>query len=170
QSSINLPELKIKRAFPYKKQLIFQKKSYLYIRKRRQNVWKTTAFFLKLTYTNMGKSKRFCPTAKPHSHQTLKKILRLTAMSWPREGLVTFVLAKVTKTVPAEMLLYRQRPLPTIRKNSECRNLFAGLPCRTKTSHAKISYALGHFTGRLFFRILAETVLLTRKNDIINST
>jgi hypothetical protein len=55
QSSINLPELKIKRAFPYKKQLIFQKKSYLYIRKRRQNVWKTTAFFLKINLHKYGK-------------------------------------------------------------------------------------------------------------------
>jgi hypothetical protein len=35
-----------------------------------------------------------------------------------RGGLVTFVLAKVTKTVSAEMLLYRRWPLRTSRKNS----------------------------------------------------
>jgi hypothetical protein len=44
-------------------------------------------------------------------------------------------------------------------------NLFAGLPYRFNSLHAKISYALSHFTGQLFFRILPEAVLLTKKEN-----
>jgi hypothetical protein len=70
-------------------------------------------------------------------------------------------LAKVTKTVSAEMLLCRTGPLRTIRKNSEGCNIFAWRTCRFINMHAKICYALSHFTGRLFFRIFSEAVLLT---------
>jgi hypothetical protein len=42
-------------------------------------------------------------------------------------------------------------------------NLFAGLPYRFKTLYAKSSYAPGHRTGLLFFRIFPEALLLTRK-------
>jgi len=49
----------------------------------------------------------------------------------------------------------------TIRKNSGGWNLFAGLPYRFSTRHAKSSYALTHFTGLLFSRIFPEAFLLT---------
>jgi hypothetical protein len=74
------------------------------------------------------------------------------------------LIQKVTKKIKSsEMLLCRQGPLPTIRKNSEGWNLFAGLSYRFNTLHAKISYALGHLTGLLFFLLFPEAVLLTRK-------
>ncbi|HEY2582599.1 MAG TPA: hypothetical protein VGI43_12375 [Mucilaginibacter sp.] len=78
-----------------------------------------------------------------------------------RGGLVTFVLAKVTKTVSAEMLLCCQGPSRTSRKNSEGCNLFAVLSRRFNTLHAKSCYALAHFIGLLFFLLFPEAVLLT---------
>jgi len=61
----------------------------------------------------------------------------------------------------AEMLLCRTGLLRTIRKNSRGWNLFAGLTYHFKTLHAKSSYAPGHVTGLLFFRIFPEALLLT---------
>ncbi|HEY4325374.1 MAG TPA: hypothetical protein VGN20_15365 [Mucilaginibacter sp.] len=46
-------------------------------------------------------------------------------------------------------------------------NLFAGLPYRFNTLHAKISYALSHFTGLLFFLLFPEAVLLTKNLILI---
>jgi len=61
------------------------------------------------------------------------------------------------------MLLCAQGLCRTILKNSRGWNLFAGLPYRFNTFHAKSSNALTHFTGLLFFRIFPEAFLLTRK-------
>jgi len=58
---------------PTKKRLFSKKLLSLY-KKRRSNVWKTNRLFKKLKQTNMGKSKWFCPTAKPPSYTILKKI------------------------------------------------------------------------------------------------
>ncbi|HEY4324984.1 MAG TPA: hypothetical protein VGN20_13395 [Mucilaginibacter sp.] len=64
------------------------------------------------------------------------------------------------------MLLCRRGPLPASRKNSRGWNLFAGLPYRFNTLHAKISYALGHSTSPLFFQLFPEAVLMTRKRKL----
>jgi len=61
------------------------------------------------------------------------------------------------------MLLCRTGPLPhNPEKQPLGWNLFADLPCRFSTLHAKSSYAPTHHTGLLFFRIFAEAFLLTK--------
>ena len=63
----------------------FSKKAYFY-KTKGGLAWKTNRLFNKnKNYTNMGKSKRFCPKAKPRPNMFSKslqqKFLKLTAMA-----------------------------------------------------------------------------------------
>jgi len=89
--------------------------------------------------------------------------------SWPR-GPGHFGLGKKPKPcqqkcffVAHGLCSLRRSSLNKSGKTTGC-DLFAGLLRRFITLHAKSRYALCQFTGRLFFRIFPEAVLLTEEN------
>jgi hypothetical protein len=80
-----------------------------------------------------------------------------------RGGLVTFVLAKVTKTAPIRNASLPHRAFALqIGQILGC-NLFAGLPYRFNTTQAKICYALPRSWPPLFCPISPEAYLLGKK-------
>jgi hypothetical protein len=65
--------LKVKGSFPFQKPTFYEKNEYIYIRKGGKCLENIPPLLIIKHYTNMGKSKWFCPTAKPRHITSCEK-------------------------------------------------------------------------------------------------